>query len=214
MKFKQEIKNILLIFWDDVRNATRGVWGSDQISFWVLLSAQITLANNFKKPPTFKMLIYIMSPSPRTTKNKDRPLWTKSLHTSHYVLECSSGKEHSMRASGKAFLLSLIQNEDSLTSILTAIPALVRVGKTGSMPPTTASYLLWSRCVCAKAKSAETSGTSAGPVPLPEGAHPTTQPPDTGREMRGPQPEVICFSLLLLALVVQLPIACCPHTAL
>lgn len=47
-----------------------------------------------------------------------------------------------MRALSKAFLLRLVQNEDSLTSILTAIPALVRVGKPGSMPPTTASYQL------------------------------------------------------------------------
>lgn len=127
-----------------------------------------------------------MSPSPRITEKKTDPatLWMKSSHTSHYVFECSSGKEHSMRALSKAFLLSLIRNEDSLTSIITAIPALVWVGKTDGMPPTTASYQLWSHCVHAKAKSTENSGATGGPIPLPEGAHPTTQPPDTGRDAR------------------------------
>lgn len=34
---------------------------------------------------------------------------------------CTSGKEHSMRALSKAFLLSLIQNEDTLTVTLTLV---------------------------------------------------------------------------------------------
>ena len=70
-----------------------------------------------------------------------------------------------MRALRKDFLPSLIQNEDSLTSVLTAIPVSVQVGKTSSPPPTAASYQLWGRCVRAKAKSAETSGVKGGPVP-------------------------------------------------
>lgn len=77
----------------------------------------------------------------------------------------------------------------------------------GNMPPTTTSYQGWSHCIHAKAISAQTAGATGGPVPLLEGAPPTAQSPDTGRERWGPQPEAVCFSLLLLTLVFSSPLS-------
>lgn len=82
-----------------------------------------------------------MSPSPRTTKNKDRP-WNHlgEKFTDFTLCDSNSGKEHSMRALSKAFLLSLIQNEDSLTCILNRHPCLGANGedKQPASPPLTA----------------------------------------------------------------------------